>query len=142
MPKKPENNKETYDFKEKEPEKTIEEQIDEKMLEWEKQDQQDDLHILDIAKNPPEPGYMRAELKKAVLTTKDEDDMEIKIDALALPLNKETTEDGTIIKEPPKDDMTIYKNCNGDTLQAYDTILDIDLAQIWDTLYSAAHYAN
>jgi hypothetical protein len=127
MPKKDttEENKESYDFK-AEHSKTIEEQIDEKMREWEKQDEPDDLHILDIAKNPPEPGYMKTELKKAVLHALDEDGEPLDIDALALPLQKEEKPE----KTPPRDDPTVYVNCEGDKLQVYDTIFDIDLAQM------------
>jgi len=120
-------NEESYDFKDekKDKEKTIAEQVDEKMQEIEKQETSEDLHILDIAENPPEPGYMKTELKKAVVQTKDEDDEDITIDSLGLPLN-EKAED----KKPPKDNPSIFVNCNGDLMQAYDPILDIDLAMM------------
>ena len=114
--------KDSYEFKAKEPEMSIEEQIDAKMQEWEKQDQTDDLHILDVAKNPPEPGYMKVELKKATIHTKDEDEEPIAVEALGMPLNENH-------RKPPND-PSIYVNCNGDSIQAYDTIFDVDLAMM------------
>ncbi len=124
--KKEEDSDHTYDFKETKVEKTIEEQIDEKMQEWEQQKAPDDLHILDIAKDPPEPGYMDVQLKKAVLKTTDEDEKPLEVDTLVLPLQSE--KDAS--KTPPKDDPTIYMNCDGERLQAFDTIMSIDLSQM------------
>jgi len=116
-----------YDFKKDKKEQTIEQQIEDKLIEEErKRKKTDDVHILDIAKNPPVPGYMKVELKKAALTTKNEDDKEVTMQVLALPLEK--TEGG--VMKPPEDDPTVFVNADGDSVQVYDTIFDIDLKQM------------
>jgi len=128
MAKKKETEKEpVYTFTEDKPlEKTIDEQVEEKLIELEqKRKQNSDVHILDIAKDPPEPGYMKVELKKAEITTKNEDDKEIRIPVVVLPL-----EEKQVDRIPPKDDLSIFINADGDRLQVYDTIFDIDLKQM------------
>ena len=118
------NEEEKYDFTATETDKKIDALLEEKQITNEKEKHYDDVHILDIAKNPPEKDYMKVELKKAVIHTKNEDEQPVDVDVLALPLVKDNK------KEPPKDDPTVYVNCEGDKMQAYDTIIDIDLAQM------------
>jgi hypothetical protein len=129
MPKKKADEKEpvyVFDDEEKKPEESIDDQVERKLVELEQRRKStEDVHILDIAKNPPEPGYMRVELKKAVVTTRDEDDKEIKVHALGMPLIEKIDD-----HMPPKDDPTIFVNINGDSVQLYDTIFDVDLKQM------------
>jgi hypothetical protein len=123
---KKEEKKDDYDFKTDN--RSIEEKIDEKLQQEEKQREEGgDLHILDIAKNPPEPGYMKVELKKAEVTLKDTDE---KIQALGLPLAE------TIFPAKPPEDPTVFININGDTVQLYDTIFETDLKQMADAQVS------
>lgn len=127
MTKKEEKKEPTYDFTE---EKTIEQKVDEKINRHEtKRLEHEDIHILDIQKNPPEPGYMNVDLKKAKLKTKDDDEEPIDIDVVALPLKDKYT-------EPPKDNPLIFINTNGESIEIYDPIIDIDLKQVFDSQVS------
>lgn len=109
----------SYDLK-ADDDKTIEEKIEDKMVDLERQSaMSDDVHILDVEKNPPEPGYMDGKLIEAELTAKNDDGKEVKVKVLAQPLGP----------NPPKDN-TIFVNIDGDKLQLYETIIDIDLKQM------------
>lgn len=120
-----ESKEQSYDFKEEQQEETIEQQVEKKLIEEEQRRKKtDDVHILDIAKDLPMPEYMRVELKKAELTTKNDDDKDIKVPVFALPLLKPEK------SEPPKDDLNIFMNADGDIVQLYETIFDIDLKQM------------
>lgn len=125
MKKEKKDEEPEYDFRD-ESGKSVDDLVDERLIKLEEQRKTaEDIHILDIKKNPPEPGYMRVELKKAVVSTKDEDDRPLSVIRTALPLDEK-------MQEPPKQDPTVFVNANGDTLQTYDTIFDVDLKQMYD----------
>jgi hypothetical protein len=111
-------------------EKSIEQLIDEKLVEEEqKRTDKDDIHILDIAKDPPVEGYMKTELDKAKIKTLSEDNQLIELDCAALRL-------GHTNNKPPEDDISIFINAVGDVVQVYDAIMDIDLKQMADAQVS------
>jgi hypothetical protein len=125
MDKKPDDT--DYNFKGED--KSLEEQIDEKLKDEEKRHlEAEDIHILDIAKNPPEQGYMRSTLNKAELYTKGETEKAVKITVIAMPLEE------IIMGSPPiiPKDPNIFINANGEQIRIFDPIFDIDLKQMAD----------
>lgn len=117
--------------------KSVESRIEEKLIEEEeKRKQEETIHILDIAKNPPKPDYMKAELRGAELKTKDEDGDDVTIPVVVLPLDRKgTTQDASELPGIPTD-TTVFVNANGDTVQVYDPIFDINLKQQFDAQVS------
>lgn len=91
--------------------KKIEETVDGLREEYRKKDSYD---MDEVASNLPQPGYMRAELKKGELLTKDEDGYIIKQPCTVMPFDEGEFSDG-----------------KGNKVMVFDTIFDIDLNELF-----------
>jgi len=113
-----------YSFKTDKAEKSIDQQVEDKLIEVEaKRREKDNIHILDIAKNPPEQDYMKTELLKAELKTKDQDEKEITMTVVAMPLEKNGI---------TPEDNTVFTNKDGDKVKIFDPIFEINLRQMFE----------
>ena len=113
-----------YSFKPDKEERSIEQQVEMKLIEQEmRRREKDSIHILDIAKNPPEPDYMKTELLKAELRTKDQDDKDITYTVAAMPLEKNGV---------TPEDNTVFTNKEGDKVKIFDPIFEINLRQMFE----------